>query len=188
MSVQSRARVLLGVTLTVVGSTLWIGRDHTPDQTDEVVPLTERDAGLAGRPTDLLGYRENVRLLHQQRLEAEKLETEDAAVLNWALTKQQVAVAVAEGRLGLLEAATWFRDLDARAPNVAQKRASCFPGASEDERYCRQVVDHVQNLLESLHQDSTPTVDCLKAELEGRLKDGSLRLPPRSPANEGQLP
>jgi hypothetical protein len=90
--------------------------------------------------------------------------------------KAEVIDALVAGRLTLAEAAARFRKLNASAgaPPTAVKGA--FPGATEEERLCRQVISWTTCVgsYESAHQ----TRERLEAEL-GRLlaQDGGIRLP-----------
>jgi glutathione S-transferase len=53
--------------------------------------------------------------------------------------KERIGCAVIDGRLTLFEAAALFRRLNEAPPKPAPLSAS-FPGDSEEERLCRQVI------------------------------------------------
>jgi hypothetical protein len=92
--------------------------------------------------------------------------------------KHRLAAEVIEGRLGLLEAARHYRDLDEQPPpfHWEQFRHN-FPGRSDDERHCRQVIAFVRGTLPE-HQRADPAVVArLEAELEDLRRQGDLRLP-----------
>jgi hypothetical protein len=96
--------------------------------------------------------------------------------------KCAVADDVRAGRLGLLEAAACFRDLQAADPSFDWDRFREYtPGATDEERLARAVIGFVAN---SPDADPGPAelVGRLKAELAARLRDGTLRLrEPRRP-------
>ena len=89
--------------------------------------------------------------------------------------RRRVALDLEAGRLTLLEAAEHFRDLNGSYPgfNWYQFRRH-FPGSSDDERHCRQVIKFVA--LESPPGRAASARQRLEAELEGHLRRGTLRL------------
>jgi hypothetical protein len=94
------------------------------------------------------------------------------------LEHQRLARDVAAGRLGLVEAASGYRDLAADDPAFNQevfRRA--YPCASDEESYCRQVIAFVRETLRD-HPGADPAVvERLEAELQDRLERGDLTLP-----------
>jgi hypothetical protein len=92
--------------------------------------------------------------------------------------KERLAREVAEGRLGLLEAAARFRDLDRQPPEFhweAFRRT--VPGASDEERHCREVIGFVRGLLLDQPGADAAVPYRLEAELRARLDRGDLSLP-----------
>jgi hypothetical protein len=91
--------------------------------------------------------------------------------------KSEVAGEALEGRWTLLEAAARFRDLDAAAPE-GYRRAwrSLVEGATDEERYCRQVLDYSATVARD-RSDDPAALDRLRAQLEAALSRGDLRLP-----------
>ena len=94
------------------------------------------------------------------------------AILGRMARKHQVAGDVIAGRLSLLEAAAAFRDLDAEGPpNIPIPIRQAFSAAaSDDEAYCRSVLEYVGSAPPELTRRLTD-------ELNARLRDGALRLP-----------
>jgi hypothetical protein len=87
------------------------------------------------------------------------------------------AVLARFGRLTLLEAAARWRDLDTGMSEG--ERASwraCTDGATEEERYCRQVLDRTGALAEGMSEGSA-AIDRLRRQLEEALATRNLRLP-----------
>jgi hypothetical protein len=92
--------------------------------------------------------------------------------------KNKVAREAAEGRLTLLEAAARFRDLDVDTPAetlAAWRRA--VGGATDDERYCRTVIQYVEVLLRDRPEESAAALRDLGAQLAEALSRGDIRLP-----------
>jgi hypothetical protein len=78
------------------------------------------------------------------------------------------------GRIGLLEAAARFRDLSATPAGGPDLRV-CFPGDSEGERYCRQVIQWVRARAEGEPSDLAVR---LEEELDYYLnREGQIQLP-----------
>src|SRR5262245_4691846 len=101
-----------------------------------------------------------------------------SAVVERCAEKHRLAAEVLEGRLGLLEAATHFRDLNEQPPPFLWERfRDRFPGRSDDERHCRQVIAFVKAALPEYRGADPAPVARLEAELEELLRQGDLRLP-----------
>jgi hypothetical protein len=94
--------------------------------------------------------------------------------------KAAVTEEVIAGRLSLAEAAARFRALEAGRPNrhcrAPQER---FPGDSEGERLCREVITHVRTRLGAEDPARARQIIArLEADLRGLLaRDGTVRLP-----------
>jgi hypothetical protein len=107
----------------------------------------------------------------------EEAEARQTACLHRIKAKRRIAQDVLAQRLTLLEAAEHFRDLNEGNPGVdweVFRRA--YPGCSDDERYCRQVIDVVEG---EVHRDRSRAVAIrkrLEAELREHLKSGTLQL------------
>jgi hypothetical protein len=91
---------------------------------------------------------------------------------------QRLAREVAAGRLGLVEAAAGYRDLTADDPTFNQEAfRRAFPGGSDEERYCRQVIAFVRETFRKQPGADPAVVERLEAELQDRLERGDLSLP-----------
>jgi hypothetical protein len=114
----------------------------------------------------------------------EKEEAADRAVRGRLDIKDRLTADVAEGRLSLLEAAARFRDLN-REWSTFQLEAfrETWPGRSDDERYCRQIIYMVRAKLRDRPAEGLAVVVRLQAELRHRLRRGDLRLPVRASAS-----
>jgi hypothetical protein len=96
--------------------------------------------------------------------------------------KERLAAQVAEGRLALPDAAARFRDLDRQPPPFYWDRfRRSYPGCSDEERHCREVISYVQALRGRSGQGAV-VVARLEAELRDLLDRGDLRLPEAPPA------
>jgi hypothetical protein len=81
------------------------------------------------------------------------------------------------GRLSLLETAAGFKQVyKSRSSFVEEEYRRAWPGDSEEERYCRDVIAWVGVLANSPEQAREVT-GRLEAELKERLHSGTLRFP-----------
>jgi hypothetical protein len=89
----------------------------------------------------------------------------------------------AAGRLSLVEGAARLRELYREEPeavwvNVCRR----FPDASDDERYCRLLIDRVESHMLVADRARAPfVVGRLEAELREHIRRGTLRLPGGAP-------
>lgn len=75
------------------------------------------------------------------------------------------------GRIGLLEAAARYRDLNASVPDNGRDQFPAFPGASDEERCCRQVIQRVgARLRRDSPAEARRVTDALEAELNDHLR------------------
>ena len=93
--------------------------------------------------------------------------------------KHRLTGEVIAGRLSLFQAATAFRDADARGGRPPTLYLlDVFPGhPSEEEAYCRSVIAWVGS--EAPRDRADDLTGRLQAELDARLRDGRLQLPDR---------
>jgi WD40 repeat protein len=100
------------------------------------------------------------------------------ALLRRLKAKNRLAREVIDGRLTLLEAAARFRNLDLKPPPFAwDALRSIYPGASDDELHCREVIFFVRAEQRDRPGTDAGIVARLEAELNERLGRGDLHLP-----------
>src|SRR5262245_9733662 len=129
----------------------------------------------------------DLRAFHDLR-EANRLGEEKDVLMTVAhqrhVARHQALVDLLARRLPLLEAAARYRDLVQDLPHFSWDilRRSC-PGSTDDERFCRQVIQSVQSYVSVIRPDEEAEVVArLEAELEAhRQGDGTIRLPERRP-------
>jgi hypothetical protein len=99
-----------------------------------------RPAWAAGLDLDwwsLPELREQIRRGHE--FDA-TLDRAGEGVLDRATAKEQATQGLLAGRLNLTETAARFRALNASSPWTVPPLPEAFPGATEEERACRQVI------------------------------------------------
>jgi hypothetical protein len=95
---------------------------------------------------------------------------------------QELAAAVAQGRLTLYEGAARLRDLYRGAPDFPwQAVERRFPGASDEERCCRLLLGEIRSLEGPDREQAQAVALRLEAELEDELRRGTLSLPGHPP-------
>ena len=103
------------------------------------------------------------------------------AHLRRGAAKQRAAEDSLAGRLTLLEAAGRWRDLDAGLSGGERDSwRACAAGATDEERYCRQVLDRAAALAEG-RPEGGAAVDRLRRQLDEALAAGNVRLPEPEP-------
>lgn len=119
------------------------------------------------------------RLPDPEQLRGRDLERQRQVALRRMQARLQIVEELAAGRMDLLEAAGRFRDLNETLPEFSREVLHrYFPGASEEERYCRQVLAWVDSEL--THRDArlaSATTGRLERQLEEYLRRGGPRLP-----------
>jgi hypothetical protein len=88
-----------------------------------------------------------------------------------------LADALIAGRVNLLHAAEGFRDLDARSPNFDwESFRRHMPGGTDEEKYCRLVIEVVQGQFKSPYDDFTAeVVSKLETDLARLITTGELQ-------------
>jgi hypothetical protein len=122
--------------------------------------------------------------LDMQRGEADAadMDRQSEETVRRLTAKGEAVQEVLDGRLTLWQAAARFRDLDATARASARRQARRrFPGLSEDERSCRQVIAWAAEADEKRPGGGTGLARRLTAELEDALRHGRLSLPDPAP-------
>ncbi len=135
-------------------------------------------AGRAVRLVELIG------LPVEEGRRGRELDEARRAALHRMELKEETIKAVLAGRLGLVEAAARFRDLDERNADFNwQAFRGIHPGASDDERHCRKVLAALEWFREQAPRRVDTARSRLGAELEQHLRRGPIRLPPRTGPN-----
>lgn len=114
----------------------------------------------------------------RRREDPEKLAAMQADVLERGRRLQEVTEEVEAGRLSLFDAAARVRDIESASPFFPWERfREAHPGTSDDERFCWMVIGMVSPPGLKERQAREPLIARLRAELEGHLRAGTLRLP-----------
>jgi hypothetical protein len=115
--------------------------------------------------------------LGQEANRDEQLDEALQATQRRTVAKAELAQEAAAGRLTLFEAAARFRDLDAGVTEDYRCGwRHLAEGASDEERYCRQVIGYARLALRD-RSDGPALLDRLRAQLDEALARGDLRLP-----------
>jgi len=103
---------------------------------------------------------------------------EVAAVVRRLHEKQALAREVADGRLTLREVAARYRELDEAAPGFHwEEFRRKYPGASDEERHCREVISFVRALPPERGDGERTVAGRLESELQASTARGDLSLP-----------
>jgi hypothetical protein len=88
-----------------------------------------------------------------------------------------LADALIAGRMNLIHAAEGFRDLDARSPNFdLESFRQHMPGSTDEEKYCRLVIEVVEGQFKSPHGDfAAEVVSKLETDLDRLITSGELQ-------------
>jgi hypothetical protein len=113
---------------------------------------------------------------------SQDLEEQRLAILYRVNIKCGLGAELVEGRLGLLEAAARFRDLDRQSPALKRDPRQAHLGDTDEMHYCRAVIAVVEMILHDRPETRAAVIGRLEAELRGHQERGNLRLP------EGPLP
>jgi hypothetical protein len=115
--------------------------------------------------------------LEHQRLRSEKLEAWRADCLRRTAADEEIARELAAGRIGLREAAAWYRGLyRSMLESQWEMFRRIYAGGSDEERFCRVVIRLVDaRLPDGSAKDAL--IASLERELQGHLAGGTLRLP-----------
>jgi hypothetical protein len=109
------------------------------------------------------------------------LDGQSAANQRRARAKERIVEQVIAQRLSLLEAAAQWGALLEENPAINWEHyRRAWPANSDAERYCWGVIEAVQCKLRKEPARAAALTGALEAELQGHLKQGTLRLPSRS--------
>jgi hypothetical protein len=105
------------------------------------------------------------------------LEAWRAGLMRRTVVGEEIARELAAGCIDLAEAAARYRDLyRGMPPSQWRMFRRIYPGASDEERFCRALVRELEVALPD-GDDKDVLLASLRADLEGRLASGTLRLP-----------
>src|SRR5262249_28652477 len=108
--------------------------------------------------------------LQRERRRRAEIEGERDAVFQCREAKIAVVFRVAAGRVSLREAAARFRDINASRRNFPWDRfREAHPGATDDERHCREVIRWVRWWVEEEQGSGRSLSRRLEAELKEHL-------------------
>jgi hypothetical protein len=138
--------------------------------------LTHYEAGYYGRGPG--GREAPYRVVAEEVRRLEKLEQEQQETFRALRGREEVMDALIEGRCSLPEAAAAFWGWNRSMSNFHWENfRRAYPAATEGERCCRHVLQHVASRLEDSPDRGRAVVRRLEAELEECLRRGPVRLP-----------
>jgi hypothetical protein len=107
-----------------------------------------------------------------------ELEARRQLGLDCLRTREAISRALVEGRMTLFEAAARLRDCSLSDPGFRwDSFRRCFPGDSDEERFCRRAIDGAVGLLAARPERARAVRLRLEAELNAALGRGLLHLP-----------
>jgi len=167
--------ILLCAIVVIVIAAIWL---HPRIELDVDRGARDAAAGEQDAYENTLGW-----LRESDPVEDAKWRALCNGVLQRGLAKSRLAEDVAVGRLTLLEAAARFRELNSQWPPFDWDtwrffRHCDFPGASDEEGLCRQVINCTRSTLWQQPEVADEVRRRLEAELDQHLRHGTLRLPP----------
>jgi hypothetical protein len=109
---------------------------------------------------------EGAAVLPRQTKEVLPADPDVAAIQRSLEERDQVAQAVIDGRLTLAKAAAQFRAINASRPPHHPIRLDAYPGQTDEERVCRQVIRYVESKLAD-----QPDASAILARLENQLRE-----------------
>ncbi len=131
-------------------------------------------AWVTGRALNFAGYS----LQAEEHERVRELEEERVRTLRRVQARRDVVAAVITGRMTLPEAAGAFRELNRGTPSSFWAAfPHTYPGDSDEERHCRQVIGYVRTELEEYPGGENEVLRRLEAELQAHLERGTLHLP-----------
>jgi len=115
--------------------------------------------------------------LHEELEFGRRLDEQSAALLTCMQAKRHILKDLIDERLSLIETATRFRKLDRTLRNGQPNRfCSVWPGNSEIERYCHQIIRATKWELSEQPCAAAAVVARLKAEFQAAAESGAFTL------------
>jgi hypothetical protein len=113
------------------------------------------------------------KLFHQRQRQG-SLAEQESALQGRVQHKEEVALALARGRMPLPQAAARFRDWMQDVPQFWAVVENMAPSGTRGEKLCRYVIDWAQTLLQDTQPElARATARRLYAELDERVRSGS---------------
>src|SRR5690349_9198789 len=107
---------------------------------------------------------------------AAHLDAQDSHILQRIAVKEEIVNDLVGGRISLLDAAAQFRALNAGRRDYLEVIRLTYPGRTDDERMCRNVIGFVESAVAS-DEDGRYVIYRLNQELNHLLASGELKLP-----------
>ena len=137
----------------------------------QAIPEWAEDSGL-----DFWNLPRINRQLELQARRSEDLDARFESALSRIEMRQQVLDELLAGQITLREAAAKFRELTLAVPKHAELIALHYPNMTEDEMYCRYVLDYLRRYT-GLDKEPTPAMIRLQREFEyARHQSGGVHL------------
>ena len=116
--------------------------------------------------------------LQNATAESDRLDQDSREVFDRVKRRSALARRVADGRVGLVEAAAWFRYYNEQAGPLAAIAVAEMPGDSPEEKLCSQVICWARNAAGHLGQSQRAELDArLVRELAAARAGGRIVLP-----------
>jgi hypothetical protein len=127
------------------------------------------------------------RQVEQGKCFAAELDERGRTIFRRLEDKRRVTLELLEGRLSLLQAAVRFRELNARPRQNPVDLRDLFPGRSDAERVCRQVISWVSGEEGGIDPKRREVLQgALEKELEQLLASGRPLAWPDQQSSEGR--
>lgn len=124
-----------------------------------------------GLPTDPQDWLQNA------NAESGRLDMESREVVERVKRRAATVQRLIEGRIGLVEAAAWFRCYNEQAGPLAAATFADFPGATPEEKLCSQVIAWARNAAYRLGPSQQEELDArLARELAAARARGDGRI------------
>jgi hypothetical protein len=132
--------------------------------------VVQRGADLLALPTYRAELREELDF-------GQRLDEKSAALMVSEQIKQEILEELIHGRLKLIETAKRFRDLDrVRLHGRPNKYCLVWPGSSEIERYCNQIIHAVRFELHEQPSMAEAVIGRLNCEFQAAAQSGTFCL------------
>jgi hypothetical protein len=132
--------------------------------------LSVRPAWLSAAGLDFWNLPELYACLESATRRSDELEQHSREIFGRIDAKQKVLRALSEDDLSLVEAAARFGEVNSQSPEAVAYVRDMYPGHSDEERLCRQVLSWARFVLPEESDKSRATFTRLEAEMEAYVK------------------